>query len=58
MNCGHSCAVQGGGVRRVRAGRHSAVGWRHGGHLPLQELQDHIDVCGHTGLQPWQHKER
>lgn len=35
MDGGCSCAVEGGGVRRVRAGGHSAVGWRHGGHLPL-----------------------
>lgn len=52
MNYGCSCAVQSGGVRRVRAGGHSAVGWRHRGHLPLEELQDHVDICRHTGLQP------
>lgn len=52
MNCGCPCAVQGGGVRRMRAGGHSAVGRRHGGHLPLEELQDHVDIRCHTGLQP------
>lgn len=43
--------VKGGGVRRVRAGGHSAVGRGHRGHLPLEELQDHVDVRRHSGLQ-------
>lgn len=47
-------AVEGGGVRRVRrvrAGGHGAVGRGHRGHLPLEELQDHVDVSRHSGLQ-------
>lgn len=55
---GCSCAVEGGGVRWVRAGGHSTVGWRHRDHLPLQELQDHVDVCGHPCLQSkWRERE-
>lgn len=47
-------AVESGGVRRVRrvrAGGHGAVGRGHRGHLPLEELQDHVDVSRHSGLQ-------
>lgn len=34
------------------AGGQRAVGRRNRGHLPLEQLQDHIDVCRHPGLQP------
>lgn len=51
---GCSWAVEGAGVRRVRAGGHGAVGGGHRGHLPLQELQDDVDVRRHPRLQsPW-----
>lgn len=58
VNSGWSCAVQGGGVRRVRAGGQGAVGRRHRGHLPLEELQDHIDISCHSCLQPSRDREK
>lgn len=57
MDCGCARAVQCGGMRWVRAGGHSTVGRRHQSHLSLKELQDHINVCSHTGLQSGQDKK-
>lgn len=54
MDDGGCCAVQGGGVSRVRAGQHSAVGRGYWGYLPLEQLQDHVDVCSHPSLQSGQ----
>lgn len=44
-------AIQCGGVGRVWPRGHSTVGGRHGGHLSLEQLQDHINVRCHTSFQ-------
>lgn len=57
MDGGGPAAVEAGRVRRERGGGHSAVGWGHRGHLPLEQLQNDVNVCRHTSLQPVKMRE-
>lgn len=54
----HLCTtggVEAGGGRR---GRHGTIGRWDGCHLPLEQLQDHIDVCSHPRFQPGTEADR